>query len=116
MWDIIFYKDSKGNEVIAEFLDSLPIKHRAKVLREIELLSEFGLKLREPHTKHISGKLWELRVKFSSDISRVFYFVPMNNTIILLHGFVKKTNETPKSEINTAVKRMNDYYKNGSDL
>ena len=95
--------------MVAEFLDSLPEKHQSKAFREIELLAECGTALKEPHVKHIEEDIWELRIKFSSDISRIFYFTWRAETIVLLHGFLKKTQRTPKSELETAKRRMNDY-------
>jgi phage-related protein len=108
-WEIILYRTKTGKEVVANFLDSLPVKHKAKAFWEIELLAEKGTSLREPYVKHIDGELWELRIKFSSDISRVFYFVPSKSQIVLLHGFVKKTQKTPKNEIEKAFKNLADY-------
>jgi len=52
--------------------------------------------------------LWELRVKQSSDITRVFYFFPTGDRVLLLHGFVKKTSKTPEMELRTAKRRMQD--------
>ena len=49
MWVIEFYKTESGKNVILDFLESLPIKHRARAIREIELLEEFGTKLTMPH-------------------------------------------------------------------
>jgi Phage-related protein len=109
MWTIELYKTSAGKEIVAEFLDSLPKKIKAKAFWEIELLSIHGTVLREPYVKHIDGGLWELRIKFASDIARVFYFYPLASKIVLLHGFIKKTDKTPKREIETAAKRMADY-------
>ena len=109
MWNIIFYEKENGTAPVQEFLDALPTKHLAKALRDIDVLEEFGPALREPHAKHISGKLWELRVKSASDISRIFYFVHIGKDIILLHGFVKKSDKTPKREIETASKYFDDY-------
>lgn len=106
---IKFYSTSSGREVVMEFLDSLPRKLKAKAFQEIDLLAEYGTKLKEPYVKHIDKDLWELRIQFSSDIARIFYFVMQKDQIILLHGFVKKTNKTPTSEIATARKRMQDY-------
>lgn len=94
---------------MAEFLDSLPPKHQAKAFREIDLLEEFGNSLKEPYVKHIDGEIWELRIKFSTDISRIFYFTWSKETIVLLHGFIKKTQKTPRSELETARKRLKDY-------
>lgn len=92
-----------------EFLDSLTPKHHAKAIHEIEVLADFGRELREPYVKHIDGELWELRIKFASDISRIFYFTWNSETIVLLHGFIKKTQKTPPAEIKTAQKRLKDY-------
>ncbi len=114
MWDIEFYATIDEKEVVTEFLDSLPRKHKAKAFWEIGLLSEMGTKLTEPYVKHIENGIWELRIKFSSDISRVFYFIPTHNKIVLLHGFVKKTQKTPISEIEIAKKRMLDYQRRTS--
>ena len=109
MWNIIFYEREDGSAPVLEFLDGLPPKHRAKAVWEIELLGEAGTHLTMPHTRHIEGKLWELRIKFASDISRIFYFLTTGDNIILLHGFIKKTQKTPVREIKTAQLHLADY-------
>ena len=109
MWNIEFYEKQDGTTPVQEFLDALPSKHRAKAVWEIELLEEAGTALGLPYVKHIDGKLWELRVKFASDISRIFYFLPVGNKIVLLHGFVKKTYKTPENETDVAKKYLADY-------
>ncbi|MDR0325786.1 MAG: type II toxin-antitoxin system RelE/ParE family toxin [Oscillospiraceae bacterium] len=109
MWNVILYEKEDGTKPVKEFLDALPSKHRAKVVWEIELLEEAGLSLGMPYVRHIKDKLWELRIKFASDISRVFYFVPSGNTIVLLHGFVKKSQKTPKNEISIAETYLSDF-------
>ena len=53
--------------------------------------------------------MFELRIKFASDISRIFYFFVVDNRIILTNGFIKKTSKTPKSEIELARKYKEDY-------
>ena len=73
------------------------------------MLEKYGTTLTEPYVKHIGSKLWELRVKLASDISRVFYFVHIGKDIVLLHGFVKKTHKTPGREIRTANGYLADY-------
>lgn len=92
---------------------SLQPKIRAKAFSDIELLEKHGSNLREPYVKPIKGKenkgLCELRVKFASDIVRIFYYTYYNNKYILLHGFIKKSMKTPKSEIERARKYMEDY-------
>lgn len=109
MWNIIFYETQSGSRPVQEFLDKLSVKHHAKALRDIDVLEKYGTALTEPHVKHIKGKLWELRIKSAIDISRVFYFVPVGTDIVLLHGYVKKTQKTPNREIETANNYLEDY-------
>jgi phage-related protein len=109
MWEVEFFATAGGKEVVADFLDSLPRKHKAKAIWEIELLAIQGTGLALPYARHIDGELWELRIKFGSDISRIFYFSPIKNKIVLLHGLVKKTDKTPRGEIEIAQKRLLDY-------
>ncbi len=108
-WTIDFYETIDGKDPVSDFLDSLPRKHKAKAFWELDLLAEKGNELKEPYVKHIEGELWELRIKFARDISRIFYFIPTETKIVLLHGFIKKTNRTPANEIQIAKKRCLDY-------
>lgn len=112
-WKVEFYQKENGEYPVKEFIDELPKKHLAKALWEVSLLQEYGIELKEPYTKSLKGDeykgIWELRIKFASDISRIFYFMPVGDTFVLLHGFVKKTEETPKGEIEIAKRYMNDY-------
>jgi len=114
-WKIELYQKANGTIPVAEFIESLPPKHRAKAIRSIDLLEEFGTGLREPYAKSIQGSeykgLWELRVKFASDISRVFYFLAADDKFVLLHGFLKKTMATPRVELDTARQYKADYYR-----
>ena len=75
----------------------------------ISILQEKGNMLREPYSKHLEDGIFELRGKVGSDISRVLYFFYYNGKIIMTNGFIKKTNKTPKSEINKAKAYRNDY-------
>lgn len=109
--EVEFYQTETGKEVVAEFLESLPSKDVAKILRDIDLLAEHAPNLHEPYTKHIEGPIGELRSKFSSNIHRILYFVYKGNKLVLLHGFTQKTQNTPPSEIELAKKRLNDYEK-----
>ncbi len=72
-----------------------------------------GNELKEPYVKPVKEKknkgLYELRIKFSSDIAGIFYFTYCNNRYVLLHGFIKKTMKTPENEIDRARKYMEDY-------
>ena len=109
VFDIEFYRLANGEAPVEEFLDSLDPKMRNKAIRSLELLEEFGNTLREPNSKAMGTGLFELRIKFSSDITRIFYFFYVDNKIVLTNGFVKKTQRTPPAEIELARKYKADY-------
>ncbi len=108
-FEIVFYDKPDGSEPAKEFLLSLDKKMRAKIVMLIELLAENGSALREPYSKHIVDGIFELRAKVGSDISRVFYFFVIGKRIVLTNGFIKKTQKTPKSEIELAKKYRNEF-------
>ena len=109
MFDVEFYKLPNGDKPVKIFLDSLDVKMRLKALGSLDILAEFGNKLREPYSKAIGDGLFELRIKFASDITRIFYFFVMENKIILTNGFVKKTQKTPSGEVALASKYKSEY-------
>jgi len=111
MFDVEYYKLPNGEKPVEQFINSLDTKMRAKTLGSIDILAEFGNNLREPHSKAIGGGLFELRIKFASDITRIFYFFVVDDKIILTNGFVKKTNKTPPGKIALAQKYKADYEK-----
>ena len=98
---------------VLDFILGLNPKQQAKVYREIDLLEKFGSELHYPHVDTIKGKkykgLLELRILFSSDLIRIFFFLPKGNIAILLHGIIKKKQKTPKKELEIALDRKNDY-------
>lgn len=109
MFEVEFYETESGEIPVSRFLDSLPVKMRTKAVATIEILSEYGNLLREPYSKALNDGLFELRIKFASDISRIFYFFVVDNKIVLTNGFVKKTMKIPRSEIELAKKYKKDY-------
>lgn len=109
MFDVIFYEGENGEKPVEIFLDSLDNKMRAKLLELLGILSEKGNSLREPYSKHLQDGIFEIRCKFGNDITRVLYFFYYNQRIILTNGFVKKTQKTPKTKIDLAIKRRKSY-------
>jgi len=74
-WEILLYETEIGKFPVQEFIESLECKKlQAKILRDLELLEEFGNQLRDPQVKHIGKGLYELRSKFASNIARIFFF------------------------------------------
>jgi len=118
-YDVEFYQKDNGDVPVMDFLLSLQHKIRAKAYSEIELLKKHGPTLREPYVKSMKGNnnkgIYELRIKFSTDISRIFYFCYHQNTFVLLNGFVKKTNKTPGGELKRARKYKVDYERRCKD-
>ena len=99
MFEIEFYALPDGRKPVEEFLDSLPVKMRVKALDSLDLLEEYGNQLRMPYSKALSDGIFELRIRFSGDISRIFYFFCIGNKIIVTNGFIKKTQKTPSDRI-----------------
>lgn len=108
-FEIVFYDKPDGSEPVKEFLLSVDDKMRARMMRTIELLAKNGTALRMPYSEHIVDGIFELRAKVCSDISRVLYFFVIGKRIVLTNGFVKKTQKTPKNEIELAKKYRNEY-------
>ena len=107
-YEIKFYRNSRNSRIpVLEYLESLREKDKAKIARYIEFLRANRGYLDEPYSKHIKGKIRELRVDFSKNYHRIFYFTFLDGKIILLHAFLKKTNKTPNKEI----KKAEDNYK-----
>lgn len=112
-WVVEPYEREDGSIPVEEFQNSLPPKHYAKSVHDVDLLEEFGTALREPYVKSVKRKrykgLWELRTKFGSDISRIFYFLAVGKRFILLHGYLKKDDKLDIRELEIARKYMEDY-------
>lgn len=106
---IKFYEDEQGNVPVREFLDSLDIKMRQKMLRSIQALQDMGISLRMPLSEALGDGIFELRAKVGNNISRVMYFFIVGDSAVLTHGFIKKTQKTPAREIEKAKKIRDDY-------
>lgn len=94
-----------------DFVKSLSEKMQDKVVKTIQYVETLQI-VPEKYLKHIEGTkgLYEIRVKFASDIIRVFCFFDGEKMVILLSGFQKKTQKTPKKEIDRAVRLMQEYF------
>ena len=103
-YEVQYYIDNKGRVPVREYIDLLNLKEKAKVLKYIDFLRQNDGKLDEPYSRHIEGKIRELRVDFHRNRHRIFYFTFVGRKIILLHAFLKKTAKTPIGEINQAKK------------
>jgi len=104
--EIIAYKNH-----FEDFLKSQPVKVQNKIFKIIEAIETLE-RIPTTYLKLISGAngLYEARIQLGSDIWRVFCFFDKGRLVILLNGFQKKTEKTPKNEIDKAINLMNEYY------
>ena len=108
-WIIVYYESSSGNVPVYDFVESLSPIAKSKILNTFDLLTEFGIRLSSPHVKKVTGtELWELRI-LGGDSIRIFYITASGKTFLFLHGFIKKSQKTPKKEIKTALLRLKDH-------
>lgn len=94
------------SEQAEQFVLDLPPGLKARYFRLADLLIEFGSNLGMPHTRSLSGGLFELRVKGKEGIARAFYCTLQGQRIVVLHGFIKKTQKIPKKELLIAQRRF----------
>ncbi|MEI7488857.1 MAG: type II toxin-antitoxin system RelE/ParE family toxin [Chryseobacterium sp.] len=111
-YTIKFYIKTNGREPAREYIESLDKKEQNKILKYINFLRMSKGYLEEPYSKHIVGKIRELRVGFGHNRYRIFYFGFVDKKIIILSAFLKKTNKTPPREIERALNYYNDVINN----
>ncbi len=92
------------DSALETFMYSLEVLTIAKVLRTLDLLEEFSYALGLPHSKKIYARLWELRIRGKQEVRILYTFRPLE--IVLLHGFLKKTNRIAKREIRVALAKL----------
>jgi phage-related protein len=110
--NIYYYLALSGKNVVREFILSLQKNQQAKVRRILQLINEYGLVTANPHIKKLIGTpFWEIRI-LGKDNIRIFYVAPDINSILVLHGFIKKTQKTPSKEIQIALNRYLDWKSN----
>jgi len=113
MTKVIYYTTENGENPVDEFLNSLQEKQQGKLLRIIDYIKIYGLDSAIPHLKRLTGTpLWEIRI-LGQDNIRVFYATIQHDSVLFLHGFVKKTQKTARKEIAIALIRWNEWQKSG---
>ena len=111
MYKIEFYCDQNGKEPVLQYLEELASKNDKdsriklnKIRDYMKILKEHGTRVGEPYVKHIEDEIWELRPLRD----RILFVGWDGNRFILLHCFMKKTQKTPKREIEQAKRNMKD--------
>lgn len=104
MWKV----ETLNASVTAE-LNALPDDMLAKLRRIGELIQSHGIeRMREPYVKHIEGRLWEIRLIGRDGIARALYVTASGRRVVILRAFVKKTQKTPRREIELALERAKE--------
>lgn len=97
------------NETVNSEIADLPPDMRARLVRYAGLIEQFGLRgLPAEATKHLEGKLWELRLTGKSGISRAIYITAEGQRVVILRAFIKKTQKTPARELELARQRAKE--------
>lgn len=110
MRDIAFYESDLGNRPVDEFLGNLDPAPRAKFVRTLELL-RVQQRVPAKFWKKLSGTdLWEVRVEYAGNIYRVLAALAKDNRVVLLHGFQKKSQKTPRQDMEIAQQRQKRYF------
>ena len=97
------------NEKVDKELDALPNEMRARFVRISELIAAVGLdRVGAPHVRHLTGPLWEMRMRGKDGISRALYVTLRKKRLVVVRVFVKKTRRTPRREIEIALQRAKE--------
>jgi len=103
----VFYRTAAGNEPVREWLKALPREECRQIGTDIKAV-QFGWPLGLPLVDALGGGVWEVRSRLPNRIARTLFFV-RNETIVLLHGFIKKTRATPSHDLALAQQRKHIY-------
>ncbi len=97
------------DEDVKAALDAMPDDIRASFRRIVEMIGSHGLeRMREPYVKHLQGPVWEMRMKGRDGIARAAYVTATGRRVVVVHVFSKKTQKTPRREIETALRRAKE--------
>ena len=99
---VVFYREDSGSEPVREWLLEQSIDDRKAIGRDIRIV-QLDWPVGPPLVKSIGNKIWEIRTRLENKIARVFFIFHEGN-IILIHGFIKKTQKIPLKEVEIAKK------------
>jgi len=107
---VVFYRSANGKCPVEEFLNSQPGKVAQKVVWVLRLLEELGFVPNRYFAK-LPGteEIWECRINLGSNTYRILCFFSAGSSVVLTHGFIKKTKKTPGNEMSRAKACKRDY-------
>ncbi len=101
---VVFYRSASGNEPVRDWLKQLDNKDRKIIGEDIKTV-QFGWPLGMPLVQKMDKGLWEVRINLSNRIARIL-FTSHQSIMVLLHGFIKKSQKTPANDLKIAKQRM----------
>ncbi|MBI5383114.1 MAG: type II toxin-antitoxin system RelE/ParE family toxin [Verrucomicrobia bacterium] len=101
---VVFFRTETGHEPVREWLKSLPREQRKIIGEDIKTV-QFGWPLGMPLVRKLHPDLWEVRIRLPVAIARVL-FTTSERRMILLHGFIKKSQKTPQADLALAKNRL----------
>jgi phage-related protein len=99
-----FFRETTGREPVREWLKGLPSEEKREIGADINTV-QFGWPIGMPVVDHLDGDIWEVRTRTATRIARVLFTVE-GGVMVLLHGFIKKDQKTPKTELDLAKQRL----------
>ena len=99
-----FFRSDSGNEPVREWLKTLPAADRRNMGEDIKTV-QFGWPLGMPLVRRLDSGIWEIRVKLENRIARILFSLE-GSTMVILHGFIKKQQTTPKQDLDLAKERL----------
>jgi phage-related protein len=111
-WKVEFFKFPNDNSPVLDWFQSQEPKVKAKLARIFDLLEGEGISVGKPYVAPLEDKLYEIRIEQDTNIYRILYFAYTDKRFILLHGFQKKTQKTPKKELDLSKERMKAFLAN----
>lgn len=106
---VVFYRTASGREPVRDWLKALPTQDR-KIVGDDLKTAQYGWPLGMPLIRKVDSDLWEVRSRLQDRIARVLFTVE-GNTMILLHGFIKKSQKTPAKDLQLTKHRLKALYK-----
>lgn len=102
--EVGFYRTASGRAPVKDYIHSIHPEGRSVILETLRDIGKYGLKSVGANFKHISGKLWEIKI----DSNRIFYVMIDQERMMLLHAYKKQGQKLPRRELKLALKRMKE--------
>jgi phage-related protein len=96
------------HKAVQDYIDALPADASAKSMKQIKLFMEVGLTREFKQLRHLQGDLWELKVDAKSVKFMRYLFIARNGAFLFTNVYRKQTNQTPRREIDLALRRANE--------